>query len=1283
MAYNAQRLGDLEYLIDRYCEDHINPIFDQTVEEVKKKSLREHYKALAAAKKRSTAEKLNDGILLASGSMNAWTYPTGNTSDLKQKWDWTKLSDDEIVNKANDSFNRNKKIAHDLNLISSKLLSALYGDASGYTQQQIDFAEKKGNEYLQNRIYQNFVRHAAKYNIPKSKTAYIFRKIWNDSFAGSVVQAESDMAHDRGSFGAAVDEYADQTARRKHNIGFVDDAVAYVGSATLDALTFGGFGGGKASGSLKGFRGFVSAGKGYTRFLKNYAKFDFVYLPVAAKTVGGVTGFVGNTYGWKKVSEVGDKISSMADFPWTVNHTAQQQVSWQYFGGYYNLDDIEVMGKSSKGHDMAYLNAISSELMNKTDLRSEKPRVESAIRNAKNDFLRRTRGSNQQLRKLLRSEMGLTPNDIILEKARGENDYLWTYDTWMRNLSWQQCRNLSAYWAGAYHYMKVHGEKERNFSGKVLTLEDVGASAMKYCNAADAILSEKRKEENLTSSTKSNYSSLRQAYDSHSDSVVSLVRKGLFKVGLSAEAADRDFPSWMLKKNTVDYEKFALYFIARAEALKAAGKSKEEYQAAASKAWQYAMASQFMEKDNANRLDKSKAFNACQQQIILSTHGSNLKLLNIAKSEVQKVDKSLANSKTFSKGMMNCSWENLHRQAVYWTSVLRSMRENNRSIFYLKESQRNLTRRDVADRAMRYCNAAAARLETDQRERKTVEQGRRKILSYQSNILRRTRGSNSQEQKLMIADFSKWGKHKYSKAVPSWMTKMKWEDCHRQAAYYYGVAKYVRENHLSYYTVGKQKMSFDAAAQRAYSYSLAAVSKLSAKQEKQHHQQDISGKIVAYKNDILRRTHGSNYQEKNIMAADFSRWGKKTFNSAIPKWMGKLSWETCHNNAAYYYGVAKYIKEHKLGSLYVDGKKMTFDSAAQLAWSYSKAAIENLGNKKIGQKFSKAVGYEPKVTTAPPQSSRSQQTKSQSSSTPPSQPRNSPKTLTSERHYEKSSSEEFSHYKSNSYNDKAVDDSYVSTTPTNGKSENQNVETNNRPVAMSQNTYNTATQNTNTVTYGTSPAATAAGYKFSTPSNDGWFKYLSGLGLNGFSDVTHNMGYVLAMLPDLLISIFTGKANFSLKNNLLPLSLLTMGILMPKRNRMLKMLLMGLGGAQLLNNAGHRILGQNPTLIPGDKTVKRYTTYADEPLDPRIKDPVLKADERLLMMDIDGVPYVIGVSGIPIDAYNKKALPLNVLANAVLRQFDEKKQQAEENMANNLSEQQQETQEKELAAKVK
>lgn len=41
--------------------------------------------------------------------------------------------------------------------------------------------------------------------------------------------------------------------------------------------------------------------------------------------------------------------------------------------------------------------------------------------------------------------------------------------------------------------------------------------------------------------------------------------------------------------------------------------------------------------------------------------------------------------------------------------------------------------------------------------------------------------------------------------------------------------------------------------------------------------------------------------------------------------------------------------------------------------------------------------------------------------------------------------------------------------------------------------------------------------------NAGWADALDKMGLSGFSDVTKNMGYVLAMLPDMMIGMFTGK----------------------------------------------------------------------------------------------------------------------------------------------------------------
>ena len=55
------------------------------------------------------------------------------------------------------------------------------------------------------------------------------------------------------------------------------------------------------------------------------------------------------------------------------------------------------------------------------------------------------------------------------------------------------------------------------------------------------------------------------------------------------------------------------------------------------------------------------------------------------------------------------------------------------------------------------------------------------------------------------------------------------------------------------------------------------------------------------------------------------------------------------------------------------------------------------------------------------------------------------------------------------------------------------------------------------------------------------------MGLNDFSIVSKNLGYVLAMLPDMLIGMFI-------------------------RNPLIKMLLIGFGGVNILNNAGHASL---------------------------------------------------------------------------------------------------------------
>ena len=42
-------------------------------------------------------------------------------------------------------------------------------------------------------------------------------------------------------------------------------------------------------------------------------------------------------------------------------------------------------------------------------------------------------------------------------------------------------------------------------------------------------------------------------------------------------------------------------------------------------------------------------------------------------------------------------------------------------------------------------------------------------------------------------------------------------------------------------------------------------------------------------------------------------------------------------------------------------------------------------------------------------------------------------------------------------------------------------------------------------------------------NQSGWTGLLSSFGLNGMSDIGHNLGYVLAMLPDIILGAFTGK----------------------------------------------------------------------------------------------------------------------------------------------------------------
>ena len=175
-------------------------------------------------------------------------------------------------------------------------------------------------------------------------------------------------------------------------------------------------------------------------------------------------------------------------------------------------------------------------------------------------------------------------------------------------------------------------------------------------------------------------------------------------------------------------------------------------------------------------------------------------------------------------------------------------------------------------------------------------------------------------------------------------------------------------------------------------------------------------------------------------------------------------------------------------------------------------------------------------------------------------------------------------------------------------------------------------------------------------NSNGWDGLLKNFGLDGFGDIGNNLGYVIAMLPDILVGMFTGKTqSLGLKDNMIPIASILAGMFV--KNPLLKMTLIGMGGANLLNKAGHEALankqeGNESNVALGSNTnAVRYKSYPDEPLNPRIANPVLQGN--CLVATIDKVPYTIQLPEHVVGAYQAGALPLNTLANSILAKRDQ------------------------------
>ena len=165
----------------------------------------------------------------------------------------------------------------------------------------------------------------------------------------------------------------------------------------------------------------------------------------------------------------------------------------------------------------------------------------------------------------------------------------------------------------------------------------------------------------------------------------------------------------------------------------------------------------------------------------------------------------------------------------------------------------------------------------------------------------------------------------------------------------------------------------------------------------------------------------------------------------------------------------------------------------------------------------------------------------------------------------------------------------------------------------------------------------------------GWQGILAGLGLNGLGGIGRNAGYILAMLPDMLFGLFTGKTqSLGIRDNLVPVASIMAGLFV--KNPLLKMTLIGLGGANLLNKAGHEQLAKQEGMQQPTVPQVRYRQYDDEPMNPRIADAQVRGSN--LIATLDGIPVTIALPEKVVDAYNQGALPLGKLANAVLERCD-------------------------------
>ena len=469
--------------------------------------------------------------------------------------------------------------------------------------------------------------------------------------------------------------------------------------------------------------------------------------------------------------------------------------------------------------------------------------------------------------------------------------------------------------------------------------------------------------------------------------------------------------------------------------------------------------------------------------------------------------------------------------------------------------------------------------------------------------------------------------------VPAWMNKVSEKDCIHYAARFLSYAVRMNKQGIDKLKVGSRTFTLDQIAQRAFDYANAAEKKMHFRKE---HNLSVKPSHPTDNKRIQKPPFDyqtfRNHREYDILSVIGNRVDS---TRKIPSWMNNIKKQECLRLGNYFYLKATTAMQHKANGATVNGKWLSNTLLMQRAMDYYNAAAYKDSISR-NQKASSRALYS---STANP--SKVEVSHSSSSKKPIQHSTANPSRV--EVSHSSSSKKPIQHSTANP-SKVEVSNPSPSKKPVQHSEDKSKQQHHNspQPIMPSQADY-----------YKETPTEKPVQTPLAGRSVSGWEGVLNKHNSNSFSDVSSNLGYVIAMLPDMLINMFTGKnQNFRMENNILPIASIFAAMFV--KNPLIKMLMVGLGGASLLKSAGTEVLSYGN---PNDNKV--YKKYLDEPLNSRLSEPAIKGSS--LFVDIDNIPMVINISKEAAIAYRDGHLPLNTLANSVLVKYDQQKQTAETN----------------------